>query len=256
MSARRLRWRGPAQQQRVLDELLKQLAAWHQGWSVDGEWLSLSAAEAGAGATLGSERLWLRATSRGACAWLGLSPSTLARVGECLAKVRAGERFDLGERIGRRALQALLGQWLGATGEAPSFDATAPLPEDLQARFGGLRFQLQGREVSAVLIVDAALCDRLAPAATPTLSPLATRAAALGEESVSLEVRLDLGEATLADAHALQIGDVLVSGTRLDSNFDLIHPDARVVAHGRLRRHDRRLAFALQSAAPTTRKQA
>jgi hypothetical protein len=177
----------------------------------------------------------------------------LARAGEHLARVRAGERFDLGERLGRRALQGLLGQWLGADA---SHDVEPPSPEDLQVRFGGLRFQLRGENFHADLVVDAALCDRLAPVTSNAQPALVPRAAAQGGESMALQVRLDLGEASLADAHALQVGDVLVSGTRLDSTFELIHPDASVLALGRLRRHDRRLAFALQSAASNPRKQA
>jgi hypothetical protein len=254
MNARRLRWRGPAQLQRVRDALQKQLDAWHQGWSVDGAWLTLVEAETGA--TVGAERAWIRAEARDSRVWLGVASAGLARAGEKLARVRAGERFDLGERIGRRALQALLGQWLGAGGDALSFDSVGPAPEDLQARFGGMRFQLQGSDFSAVVVIDASLCDRLAPPAPAATQALTARAAALSEECVSLEVRLDLGEATLADAHALRVGDVLVSGTRLESAFELTRPDARVIALGRLRRHDRRLAFALQSAAPNPRKQA
>ena len=255
MTARRLRWRGPAQQQQVLDELQRQLDAWHQGWSVDGGCLALTSAE-GSGA-VGAERCWLRAHARGATVWLGATSLGFARLGDRLARVRAGERSDLGERIGRRALQALLSQWLGAGAEQVEFEEAAPSPEELQARFGTLHFQLADADsFKAAILVDAALCDCLAPSTPAAMPKLEARAAALGGESITLQVRLGLGETTLADAHGLQIGDVLVSGTRLDAAFELTQPDDRVVAHGRLRRHDRRLAFALQPAATTTRKQA
>ena len=249
MNARRLRWRGPAQQQRVRAELERQLAAWLQGWSVDARWLALATTEA---ATLGELR-WQHAQANGAHAWIGLPASAFARLGARLAAVDDA-RSDIGERLGRRALQALLVQWLG---EGAACDESAPAPEDMQARFGGMRFQLQGRDFAASVVLDAGACDRLAPvAAAPKSAPLASRADALGHEQVELQVRLGLGDAPLSDAHALRVGDVLVSGTRVDSLFELVHQDSRLLASGQLRRHDRRLAFALQSAATTSRKQA
>ena len=68
-AARRLRWRGPAQQQRVREELERRLGAWLQGWSVDARWLSLAPSEAGA---LG-EFVWQRAQLNGASAWVGMA---------------------------------------------------------------------------------------------------------------------------------------------------------------------------------------
>jgi hypothetical protein len=250
MNARRLRWRGPAQQQRVREELERQLALWLQGWSVDKGLLSLSVSDAG---TLGEYR-WLRATSAGASAWIGMPSSALARLGARLAAVD-DTRGELGERLGRRAMQSLLAAFVG--NDAAATDDVAPTPEDLQARFGGMRFALQGRDVSASIVLDAVACDRIAPAAAAPKSPALTpRADALGREAVELQVRLALGEAPLADAHALRVGDVLVSGTRVDSLFELVHENSRPLASGHLRRHDRRLAFALASSAPTSRKQA
>jgi hypothetical protein len=248
--ARRLRWRGPVQQQRVREELERRLGAWLQGWSVDGRWLSLAPSDAGA---LG-EFAWQRAQLDGASAWVGMPSNALLRFGARLAAIEDW-RSELGARIGRRALQALLATWLG--GEGASFDEEAPAPEDVQARFGGLRFQLQGGDFAASVVIDAAACDRIAPpAAAPRQDALVARAAALGNEPVELQVRLSLGDARLADTHELRVGDVLVSSTPIDALFDLVHKDARPLASGQIRRHDRRLAFALQSAAPTSRKQA
>ena len=254
MTTRRLRWRGPAQMQRIESELQRQLSAWLQGWSVEAQWLRLAADESSPVAA-GPQR-WLCARAGGNTAWIGAPAQQLARLGDRLAGVAVHERSDLGERIGRRALRALLAQWLGCEAERVVFAEEAPAPEDLQARFGGARFQLQGQAFSALLVVDAGLCDLLAPTAAPKLPARASRAAALGEARVDFQVRLSLGETTLSEAHALQVGDVLVSGTRLDASFELVHPDARVVAEGRLRRNDGRLAFALQSANSTSRKQA
>jgi hypothetical protein len=254
MSTRRLRWRGLAQTRRIESELQRQLSAWLQGWSVEAQWLTLAAGEASP-VVAGAQR-WLRARAGGNTAWIGAPAQQMARLGDRLAGVAVHERSDLGERIGRRALRALLAQWLACDAERIAFEEEAPAPEDLQARFGGARFQLQGQGFSALLVVDAGLCDQLAPTSTPKLPALEPRASALGEAQVEFQVRLALGETTLSEAHALQVGDVLVSGTRVDACFELVHPDARVVAEGRLRRHEGRLAFAPQSANPTSRKQA
>ena len=55
---------------------------------------------------------------------------------------------------------------------------------DLQQRFGGQRFTLEGKGFSAVVVVDGALGDQLAPTSPPAMAALDSRASALGAESV------------------------------------------------------------------------
>jgi hypothetical protein len=254
MTTRRLRWRGPAQQQRIQQELERQLALWLQGWSVEGPWLSIAQDDT---AAIASERRWLRAHGKAGTTWVGLASNAPARLGERLARVSPTDRSDLSERIGLRALRALLAQLMNTTAELLELDETAPAPADLQARFGGQRWQLTGAEFAASLVLDSETCDRIAPPIPAAAIKLEPRASALGAEQVSLRVQLNLGETTLQEAHALQVGDVLVSSTRLDALFHMIDADSRPLASGRLRRHDRRLAFALQGGTPTTtRRQA
>jgi hypothetical protein len=249
MNHRRLRWRGAGQQRALLLELQKQLNAWLQGWSVDPELLSLKLVDAHS--TLSSDRRWTHAKGSNGSAWLGAPVAMLEGFGGLLAKASSQDSLGLGSRVGERALRALLAQWLGG----PSTDIvivsdSAPGSEEMQARFGGFRFSLEGEGFSGTLIIDSELCDHWVPMKRPTMSALAARESALGHEEVVLQVTLDLGELSLADTHGLQVGDVLVSSTPLDSNFMLTHPDARQIAIGRLFRQGSQRALQINAANP------
>ena len=250
MKPRRLRWRGVGQQRALLLELQRQLSSWLQGWSVDPELLSIRFVEAQS--AFSTDRRWMQARGKNGSAWLGAPVAMLDGLGGLLAKASAQDSLALGSRLGERALRALLTQWLGGPAADLELIAdSAPGSEELQARFGGFRFVLEGQGFSATVIVDSELCDFWVPGKKPAMPALAARDSALGGEAVVLEVRLELGETSLADTHGLQVGDVLVSGTPLDSNFQLTHPDSRPIAIGRLFRVGTQRALQINSASPT-----
>lgn len=251
MNPRRLRWRGASHQRALLLELQRQLGIWLQGWSVDAELLSLRLAEPQSVAA--AEKRWLQVRRKSGSAWLGSPVSMLEGLGGLLAKASPQDGLGLGSRLGERALRALMTQLVG--GPAADVEIIAdstPAPEEMQARFGGFRFLLEGNGFAATLIVDSELCDHWVPAKLPAMPALAARDSALGREDVLLEVRLELGQTSLADTHGLQVGDVLVSSTPLDSSFQLTHPDSRPIAIGRLFKLGTQRALQI-NAAPTKR---
>lgn len=250
MKPRRLRWRGVGQQRALLLELQRQLESWLQGWSVDPALLSLRFVELHS--EVATDRRWMQARGRSGSVWLGAPASMLEALGGLLAKSSTQDSLGLGTRVGERALRALLTQCVGgAATDVEILSDSIPASEEMQARFGGFRFLLEGEGFAATLIIDSELCDHWVPAKKPTMAPLAARDSALGDESVLLEVRLELGQASLADTHGLQVGDVLVSSTSLDSSFQLTHPDARAIAVGRLFRLGSQRALQINAASPT-----
>src|SRR5207342_3239143 len=113
--------------------------------------------------------------------------------------------------------------------------------------FVGCEFSLAGADFDARVIVDSDLCEHWLPSQRPALSPLVARETALAGEQVRLEVILDLGQASLADTHGLQVGDVLVSSTAIDSMFQLNHPDSRRLVNASLFRQGSQRALQIDS---------
>jgi len=253
MEARRLRWRGASQHRSLLLELRRQLGDWLRAWSVDPELLSLQLGGPSAGLAADDLR-WLCARGKTGTVWLGLPRSELSELGARLARVAPNDTLGLGPRLGERALRALLAQWLGGTSvEANALATESPSSDELESRFGGVQFRLKADDFGATVLIDSALCDHLAPVERKAMSALARRESALGHEAIVLDVTLPLGQASLADTHGLQVGDVLVSSTPLTSNFNLSHPDARALALGRLFRLGAQRALQLDT--PTPKRQ-
>jgi hypothetical protein len=252
MNPRRLRWRGAGQQRALLVELQKQLDLWLQGWSVDPLLLNLKLAEPHF--AVSSDRRWMQARGKTGSAWFGAPAAMLDAMGGLLGNASTQDTLGLGSRVGARALRALLIHWVGApAADVEIIEDSIPGSEEMQARFGGFRFVLEGGGFSATLIVDSELCDRWVPAKKTAMPALLARGAALGSEQVSLNVTLDLGTTSLADTHGLRVGDVLVSTTSIDSIFQITHPDQRPIAIGRLYRLGAQRALQIEAATSTSK---
>jgi hypothetical protein len=170
----------------------------------------------------------------------------------CLGRIAGGSSSCRPDESG--ASRALLTQFAGgAAGVIETEGVDAPTAENLDPRFGCCVFALQGKGFDARFIVDNGLFEHWVPPHRPELPAVAPRETALSREHVLLDVILDFGGATLADAQHLQVGDVLVSSTPIDSLFHLVLPDSRrLIAANLVRRGDRR---AVQiDASSTTRK--
>ena len=243
MSARRLRWQGTQRRQRLFDKLRAELSAWLGQWSVDPALLSLSLLEDAAWPETSGWN-W-RATDG---LRVGASPTDLDRLGALLARASIDDALHLGRRVGARAWSALLSQFaLAGKTELAWAESHAPSAREREARWGGTAFLLDGSGFTAVLWIDAGLCERWLPASAPASSRLQSRDSALGGEPVSLQVVLDLGSATLADTQSLRVGDVLVSSAPLHRAFQLRGAQTRPLAAGHLYRNGERRSIQLDA---------
>ncbi|MFT3806713.1 hypothetical protein [Arenimonas sp.] len=243
MSATRLRWQGTQRRQRLFDKLCDELAVWLGHWSVDPAFLSLSPLE---DATWPEVSGWQWRQSGGLR--VGAGSADLDRLGALLARASASDALQLGRRVGHRAWNALLAQLaIAGKNELSWTDAQAPSAREREARWGGTAWQLSGVGFTAVLWIDAELCERWLPSTVNATSRVHARDSALGGEPLSLQVVLDLGNATLADTQALRIGDVLVSNAPLDRAFQLRGAHARPLAAGRLHRNGERRSIQLDA---------
>ena len=240
MKARRLRWHGASRQDALAKRLQLELATWLDGWSVEPALLSLRISHDGV--SQASHRHWMRANSRTGSIVLGAEGSALASLGGLLACATQDDALGLGRRIGERALRALLQQFVGGAGNLIAIEATAaPDAEAQDPRFGCCALTLRGTGFEACVLVDNDLFEFWVPPQPSELQALLPRDAVIGNERITLQVVLDLGSAKLEDAQQLQIGDVLVSSTAIDSVFHLALPDARrLVSANLMRKGDQR----------------
>lgn len=247
MSARRLRWQGERRRQQLLEKLRGELAAWLQQWSVNANVLALSPLDGAEVRSLAGWR-WQIASGHGGELRLGAHASGLESFGALLAQATTTDPLALGRRVGERALRALLTQLAGGGNTITIEAGEAPSGRDQEVRFGGFGLRLHGTGFEAVLWLDCTLCDRWLPPEPAKHPTLSTRDSALGRERVTLDIVLELGEAPLAETNGLQVGDVLVSRTPLDSAFHLTAAGARRVASVRLHRQGSRRALQIESA--------
>lgn len=235
MTVRRLRWQSASRQKALMGLLQQDLKAWLDGWSINPQLLSLRRADAAVDDEPDAKWRWWRASGNSGSLWLGAHASQLDGLGAMLAGAALGDSLGLGQRIGERALRALLAQMAGGSGN----DVTMQLDElpkatERDLRYGGCHFLLEGQGVEACLVLDHDLCEVRLPTPKAVAMSLAPLASALGTELVRLDVLLDLGQASLAETQGLQVGDVLVSSTPLDSLFQLAQNDHRPLAGARL----------------------
>lgn len=228
MDCRPLRWHGSARQAAVLQTMQAQVAAWLRDWSVNQKLLSVAA---DTGTLRGASTHCIRAAGKNGTAWLVAATGNVSTLGSLLLDA-GSDSLDLSRRVGDRAVRALLANL--ATGLPADITFHEEAGVDACEASGAMHYRLSGSGFFARLVVSAALCDSWAPRKESTLAPLCPRAQALGPETMELQLRLDLGKATLAEARGLRVGDVLVSTSPVDSLFQLQHPDQRALARGRL----------------------
>ena len=232
MVARRIRWLSASRLRGLQAVVSARLQAWHDDWSVTPEVFAVEPAALPAIQAAGWR--WYRATGRHGLVVFGARVAHLDGLGARLAAAPAGDSLGLGQRIGRRAVQALLSAWLAEPG-VEIVEVDTPGGVAWRSDAGGASFRITGDAFDARLLLDAAACDHWAPPLQPTALPvLHSRAVTTGAERVSLEVILALGDSALSETQGLQVGDVLVSKTPLTTPFDLFIPGASRVATARL----------------------
>lgn len=247
MATRRLRFLGSTQRAAMLAGLRAELATWAGAWSVDASVFALQPVDSGWTTT--APLRWLHVTAPSGEAWLGAPEAAWQRLAGVLLHVSATETLQLADRIGARAARALLSGWSAAHAKAVVFDEAAPDAWQAMPRSGSSRYRLQGGDFDAMLLVGGDLAQRWATPSEP-LPPLSLREFAVSDAQATFDVALDFGPATLEDAHALRVGDVLVSASSLDAPFRLRRDDGRVLVDGRLVRDGDRRAFLVDPQTP------
>jgi len=197
---------------------------------------------------------WLRASGKAGALLIGARTAMFDGFGGMIAKSSLDDSLGLGKRVGERALRALLAQFAGTSANQLDLQETStPGAEELDPRFVGCQLLVEGAGFEARLIVDNDLCEHWLPSKRPTLKPLATRDAALANEQIRLDVILDFGQASLADTHGLQIGDVLISSTSIGSTFQIVHPDSRKLVDARLFKRGAQRAVQIDSVSTSSK---
>lgn len=234
----RIRLRGASQRSAITQQLRSQLSAWLRDWSVDPDWLTLSA---GKSAPFDADLHWIVETGKNGSVWLGARNSCFRNVGPCLARASSADPMGIAERLGRRALRSLLSlfagtQVLGSHSLGETGAGTIEAPHKLtSSRFGGLTFEVSGIGFSGVVVLNDEQCDFWAgPVAHAPPTMLESRQAAIGVNRLSLNAVIDFGPTRLADTEGLRVGDVLVSSASLNQGLELVHHDGRFVAMSHL----------------------
>lgn len=247
MRFRRLRWHSRRRQDALFSMLETELNRWLDAWSVESECLILRQLEADAYRPVAPLK-WLRVSADNGVLCLGAPELHFESLGGILAKANMDDALHIGRRIGDRAIKALFAQWIKvSTLNLDVQEGTSPSDEVFHPRFGHMLFSLKGAGFSGYLILDPDLVDNLVPGAECILEPLTSRASSFGSEKIELNVSLDLGATTLSDTIGLQVGDVLLSTTSIDSPFQLTHTDMRQLANVRLVRKQSKRAVQIDT---------
>ena len=247
MQYRRLRWHSRRRQEALILRLNQELKRWLDAWSVEPSWLSLQPVSFDSYRSAAPQK-WLRFVTEKGVLRIGAPALHLNSMGALLAKAKAEDDLMLGKRVGERALKALVSQWVNvAIQDIDIEECEAPSDEIFLPQYGFNVFSLKGSSFSAYVVFDADITDELVPSSSPNLSALSAFESALGFEKVQLNVSLDLGETKLADTIGLQVGDVLVSNTSIQSVFHLTHPDQTRLACVQLSRIGSRRAIQIES---------
>lgn len=246
MRPMRIRWLGAARRRELLDALQAQVRLWSEEWSVAPDAFKIEPADDDSLSGAAGWH-WKMAACAAGTLHLGVRLRMLNALGGLLANASVEDRLGLGRRVGERALQSLAARLTGegsiglSVGEMPSVKMR-------EAKFGGLYVNLVGRGFDALLWLDSGLCDVLCPPPSRTAAPLDRKEAALGQETMILDLVVDLGSATVNDTSGLRVGEVLVSRTPLKNLFHLVTPDGKRIARGSPCRNGTSLAVQIESA--------
>lgn len=235
MAIRRLRWQGDARAHACADVLSSRIAQWLADWRVgpvEATGVSVSCGVAPAGTCY---------ARGGALAEIAVGDT--ASTGAWFAGIAATDRHGLARRLMERALDELASRVLPASGPVQSIPPGQR--QEFDRRHGALVF-VCGSPAGLYITLDVAACDALVPLPPRQDEPLSARASAIGPEAFDCAVMLRIGGATIDEAAALTIGDVLIAGPWRDTQVQL-ECAGRDLLNGKLQRSGDRLAIELKS---------
>lgn len=246
MRPKRIRWLSTERRRQLLVVLQQHVRQWSEEWSVAPDGFSIELMESDHVWDITSWR-WGSAVCPTGTLYFGAPREALGALGGLLAQASVGNDLGLGQRIAERSIQALIGRLMGDV-SACLWPGDPPSAKEREKRFGGLSVRLRGVGFNAALWLDSQVCEFLCPAPVQTLGPLLRVESALGSETVTLDVVVDFGPATIGDTRGLRVGEVLVSRTPLDGLFKLTAPDGKPVARASLFRSGASRAVRIESA--------
>lgn len=225
------RWQGNARLQQLRALLAARAGECLRGWA--GAQAQVEIDPAGWAETAACDSWHALRTPSGTLA-VGVRHGTWEQWGSQLAGVAAADGLGMAAGIGRRAVADMLRAAIRAPADCEFVDTDAPDPRAMEDRFGAADFECRAPGLHARLILDAGLCEALAPRQPLVAGPLASRSEAILPVDIALEAFLDLGHASLEQTMGLRPGDVIKTGIALDSAIRLKSASGAVVVSGAL----------------------
>lgn len=174
---------------------------------------------------------------------VGILPDGERQLGAALLGCGATGAGLLPERIGSRALRALVQSLLGTAADVTQGVRTV---REVESRTGGAAFRCRLEGLSVFVHVDAPLCAVLGPAGGATSRALVSRQAAISPLTASLSVTLPLGHVPLERLASLRPGDVLQTSIRVGGLVNLAAADGTVARVGLLAADGQHRAIRIQ----------
>lgn len=238
MSVVPLRWQGAARTARLCAKVEERTRDWLAGWSLaGGEGMQVEACAQVPRAT--RPEVWMARASggrlfvHGPAAFFELLGVRLAGVSSGFDALQALDAKTLAAGIGQRAFEDWMRAVIGTAVHVERVDR-GEIGQALSEHHGAVHLECTVQGLRCEIDLDAGLCDTLVPPErTPqgTLRPLRN---ALGTQTVTLDVVLDLGHAALADTLALAPGDIVKTTALLASVVRLQAVGGRTIATGAL----------------------
>ena len=207
--------------EKLLSKVEADTQTWSKEWCVSGCPFAVSNIDDAI--EVDSNLNWINIDTNAGNLVVGLCKSFYARLANQLANISDGCHSRMPELVGRKAFLALCSKWLGLdvltinSQELNEFN-----PDMLDKRFGNIALKLTGYDFNCIVIFKYKVINNAFPRAKPASVNLINRMDAASQVEVVLNVELDLDSIAIATVFNLKVGEVLVSNTKLESNFDLV----------------------------------
>lgn len=201
---------------------------WSKEWCLSGNPFEISLIDDST--KVESDLDWRNFGTNSNSAVVGLCHSFYSKLANQLANISDGCHSSMPELVGRKAFLALCSKWLGLdTLTINSQELKEFNPNVLDKRFGNVGLMLTGYEFNCIVIFNYEVISHAFPRAKPKVVNLINRMDAASQVEVALNIELDLDSLPIATVFNLKVGEVLVSNTKLESNFDLVTSKERKV---------------------------
>lgn len=234
-----LAWIGSARVDRIRDRLEKALETWARSWAI-GEFDAFAVQATQVFDASAAKEAWESPSGRA----LILVEGGLGFLGRRLCGIGNPSGGELAAAIGTRALTDLL-ETLGLNQAN-----LRPVPQGMRwgTRHGCVFFKVTSRIGDWTVGFDRSASGQLAPPAMHEAAPLADRRALIDALTAQAEIRLGLGDISVADSLSLQPGQILNTSIPIKAGITLQSVEGGVLAHGTLTASAAKKAFRMHAA--------